>query len=524
MTIFLSGKASSANESSQDLNNNKIKSQSQTGGQLYQQGILPDGKEIKAIVSGDILIEGKKFSCSNCHGRSGMGSVEGQYVVPPITGEILFSPSSSPPKRPAYNEKSLARVLRTGVNPAGRTVDPLMPRYPLSDESIKALSDYLKEMSIGQSIGMDEHTIRFATIVTGEVTPAKKQAVLNVYKAYITKINAQTRLESKRPNRGDKPAIQLASLYREWKLDIWELKGSEADWPSQLEKFYQKRPVFAVIGGISEGSWKSMGRFCEQKRLPCLFPSTILPEENKDDYYTLYFSRGLELEAGLIAQDLNSHSVAGVVQVFCSKVATAAADNLRLNLDKKILVESIRFDCNNPVPEKLLIDTVKKMPGVVTIFWLNRKKINQLKKISLLNEIYVSSTLLKQKYKGLFNSISKTVYSAHPYLLPGKFDSALARFKVWARISHVKTPYPKIQAEAFFACFAVSDTLNHIRRYRLRDYFLEMLDHSQALALYLPFYPNASMGPGQRFLTKGGYLLPVVRGIPQVNKANWLSL
>ncbi len=522
ISISFSGKESSANEASKFLNDLKIKAQ--VGRKLYQQGILPDGRDIQAIVSGDIPVEGEKFSCSNCHGRSGMGSVEGQYVVPPITGEILFISSSSPLERSAYNEKSLARALRSGINPDGRIIDALMPRYPLSDESIKALSDYLKEMSIGQRVGIDKHTIRFATIISKEVPPAKKKAVIDVYNAYISKINAQTRLESKRPNRGNKPEIQLPSLYREWKLDIWQLKGDETDWPSQLENYYKKRPVFAIIGGISEGSWKPVGRFCEQQHLPCLFPSTILPEVREDDYYTMYFSRGVELEAELIAHDLNSNSIPGVVQVFCNAVGLAAANKLRLKLNHKMQQKTIQFDCEKSFPEDALIRILNKMPGAATVFWLKKEKINQLKEISLLNRLYVSSAFLKRQYSGLLASISKIAYSAHPYLLPGKFDSALARFKVWARISHVKTPYPKIQAEAFFTCFAVSDTLNHIRRYRLRDYFLEMLDHSQALALYLPFYPNASMGPGQRFLTKGGYLLPVVRGIPQVNKAKWLSL
>jgi hypothetical protein len=62
-----------------------------------------------------------------------------------------------------------------------------------------------------------------------------------------------------------------------------------------------------------------------------------------------------------------------------------------------------------------------------------------------------------------------------------------------------------------------------MERYRVRDYVLDMLDHAQDLASYLPIYPRATLGPGQRFLTKGGYVLPIVDGNPDTNGAVWIA-
>jgi len=36
-----------------------------------------------------------------------------------------------------------------------------------------------------------------------------------------------------------------------------------------------------------------------------------------------------------------------------------------------------------------------------------------------------------------------------------------------------------------------------------------MLDHSENLYHYLPLYVTPTFGPGQRFVNKGGYILPV---------------
>ena len=87
--------------------------------------------------------------------------------------------------------------------------------------------------------------------------------------------------------------------------------------------------MFALLGGLSGGSWGPIGRFCERHEIPCLFPGTDLPDAGESDFYTLYFSRGLELEADLIANDLAAHPVGTVIQVFCATAPARAAAALR---------------------------------------------------------------------------------------------------------------------------------------------------------------------------------------------------
>ncbi len=62
------------------------------GERLYREGILPDGSAIQAIVAGDVPVDGRMFSCVNCHQRSGLGSVEGSVIAWPVTGNELFQP------------------------------------------------------------------------------------------------------------------------------------------------------------------------------------------------------------------------------------------------------------------------------------------------------------------------------------------------------------------------------------------------------------------------------------------------
>ncbi|KGJ99629.1 c-type cytochrome [Thalassotalea sp. ND16A] len=494
---------------------------------LYRQGILSSGNQMTAIVAGDIAILGKQFNCQSCHGRSGMGAAEGKYVVPSIAGKLLFSGSH---KRPAYDRKTLARVLREGIDSSGRLLDPLMPRFVLPDNDIEELAVYLEGLSAEPMPGLDDKVIRLATVISEDIDIEQRKAVVDVLSTYVKVINRQTRLESQRPNRGTKPEVKLPSLYREWILDIWTLKGDRQSWPAQLRNYYQTQPVFALMSGLTSGSWAPVGRFCENNKIPCLFPSTDLPDAEQNDFYTFHFSKGIKLEAELISEHISSQFVPKVrqegsktIQFYCDAIGARASEFLTSALaQQKLKTENISFDCQEPMPVSKLIAQLKKSPLSDIILWLAREKLNEITQLLPARNIYLSSTLLQRNLLGDFPLAKDSLLVAHPYKLPGKIDSAMRRFKVWAKLHGIKIRYPKLQAEAFFASFATSDALNHVRRYRLRDYLLEMLDHSPGVAVYLPHYPRPSLGPGQRFLTKGGYLLSLINGEPDIINAQWI--
>lgn len=100
----------------------------ENGRRIYQSGILPSGAPLKGTrLGGDV--SGASGACITCHNRSGMGSVEGDLQVSPITGNYLFdtgekavatmdtrSGKAFNQKHAPYTEESLATAIRTGVN------------------------------------------------------------------------------------------------------------------------------------------------------------------------------------------------------------------------------------------------------------------------------------------------------------------------------------------------------------------------------------------------------------------------
>ncbi len=483
------------------------------GERMYRDGVLPTGEPLTAIVAGDVAITGTQFSCESCHGRSGMGASEGDFVVPPVAGQFLFAPSPQP-QRPAYDRDSLAVLLRDGATPSGRVLSPeLMPRYELEDYAIDLLVDFMRNLSAADSPGVDGTTIRFATIVTDDVDADERQAVVGLVRRFGEDINRQTRNDSERWDRGYTPESKLPTVFREWAVDEWLLSGPPSTWVRQLENYYEKAPVFAVVGGVGKGSWQPVNEFCEHNKIPCLYPSTDLPQREDDDFYTVYYSRGLWLEADLIAAHLAEHPVSTVAQVYCSEKLEPVARALEEMLTAAgMQVTSVAVDCD---------ESAKIRGGAeAVVSWLDREGFESLSMEQVPARLYVSSTQLDRDVAGI--SGGETVYAAHPFRLPGKADPARRRFELWAASRDVDIVAPREQAEAFFACLVINDAVKHMGRFRIREFALDMMDHGESMSAYVPLYPRPSFGPGQRFINKGGYILPIVDGTPMPKEATWI--
>jgi len=483
------------------------------GLRMYRDGISPSGKPMTALVAGDVPVVGTQFSCESCHGRSGMGAGEGAYIVPPVAAQFLFVESPQP-KRPAYDIDSLARVLRDGVTPSGRALSPeLMPRYQLTDDDVAALTAYLATLSSGNSPGVDDKVIRFATVVTEDVDSKEREAVLAVLNTFAEVINRQTRRESERWDRGYTPESRLPTVFREWIIEEWTLSGPPESWSEQLESYYQQQPIFAMLGGLGTGSWRPVSDFCEQQEIPCLFPGTDSPLARDGDFYTLYFSRGLVLEADLIAAHLSAQPAKRVIQVYCDPDVALAVTALRHSLAQSgTEEETITHDCREPLPRLATSDET------ATVLWLRNDQLTDLPA----GRKYVSSTLLGSELTAPPLSSQGPVFMAHPFRLPGKIDPAMRRFELWAKTRGIDITAPRQQAQAFFACLALRHALVHMGRFFVGDYMLDTLDHAQNLVAYLPFYPRATLGPGQRFLNKGGYVLPIIDGQLGAENAEWI--
>jgi hypothetical protein len=65
------------------------------------------------------------------------------------------------------------------------------------------------------------------------------------------------------------------------------------------------------------------------------------------------------------------------------------------------------------------------------------------------------------------------------------------------------------------------DGLTHIGQRFYRDYLLETIDHANVAAFSIA-HPRLSLGPGQRLLAKGGYLVRLAAPESSADRAVWM--
>ncbi len=490
------------------------------GRKMYLDGVLPSGELMSAVIQGDIAITGEQVICGTCHRRSGMGSLEGQQVVPAVAGDLLFNPmqlptsqpQSAPILRPAYTRESLKLAIRSGLDANGQLLDPIMPRYPLDDESLDSLIDYLSTLSIEHSPGVDDKEIHFATVISDGVAEVEKKALLDVMREYVKQKNTETRHESSRAEHAPWHKEWMFKPYRKWVLHVWELKGEQTTWGEQLKAYYDEKPVYAVISGAVEGPWEPVHQFCESTQLPCLFPTTDLPVIAENDFYSLYTSRGMALEGEGIASDIKSQIVDldKVIQVYLSgdiKAETAATALETAMRGSGVDIEDL------PLAQDGQVDLSKTHSGKQSVFviWgdkaLLKQVVGAIPSDQFPQRLYLSTTLSGVDGNEIPESIIERTYFIHPQEMPEKLTQLLIRSTGWFRAKRIYSPAAKrIQANAYFALKAAGGALKLTRGYFFRDYFVEKIENMVDNANYTSVYPRISLAPDQRFLSKGYYI------------------
>lgn len=497
------------------------------GKRIYREGLLPSGLPLRGMVQNGVELSGGDAACAKCHRRSGLGGGEGQNTIIPIAGRQLFSrPEVRGSERvralldvdeirAPYTGASLARALREGVDPAGRKLDPLMPRFALSDAEIAPLAAYLKTLSVEPAPGVTDSEIHFATIIAPGVAPQSTRAMLDVLHAFFRDKNGGTRLESRRKAAGTE---QMYRVYRKWVLHEWTLSGSPESWQEQLEARYRQQPVFAVLSGIGAGSWRPVHEFCEQAEIPCVFPNVDYPEIARPGYSTLYFSRGVALEAEVLAKHLADNRQAGhsgrIVQVFRDHAAgRMPAQALRLALQRHGIEEVSDHPVSGETPVSpafwsRLLDEAR--PGVL-VLWLDDDDIGNLhgqgEMPSGMENIYLSGSLIVRPCRVLlFGDWLERMRLVYPFELTERRQQRLSRVKHWLAARKIAPVNERIQSSTYFAATIAGDALSHMGDTFSRDYFIERVEHMTEQSLSSAIYPRLSLGPGQRFASRGSYV------------------
>ncbi|MET0029130.1 MAG: hypothetical protein ABW101_15990 [Candidatus Thiodiazotropha sp.] len=489
------------------------------GKRIYLEGVLSDGTPLSKVVSrnqpdGDV-------ACVRCHRRSGLGGMEGGELVPAITGDYLFrnhlkvvtEPAPRRIKRWAYTENAFKRALQNGIDVMGDPISTAMPRYALAQPDIQALMAYLHTLSHAKSPGIDEQTVHIATVVDRRLPQAEREALIQTASRYVDHENRVIQAQEKRAAFSNRQNNWNVKSFRRWKWHLWELDGDPESWPEQLQTHYEQQPVFLLVGGAVSGPWSPIDRFCEARALPCLFPHTNMPAQGERSYFTFYYSRGLELEANVLVTHLSRKTVRPerILQIAPdNQTGRYATESLDLALAGSTISTETRHFNDIEGLKSIAADALGSHRDLM--LWLNDEELRVFREILGTHpsnaQLYQSSSLLSQPLDPSGGTGEEAITLIHPFTLPwqesdGQSEGFLSKHGI------LDKRYYRLQSETFTAFATLGQVLKRIKHNLVREYFMEQLESLSENLRVTSLYPRFSLGPYQRTVSKGAYILPL---------------
>jgi len=552
------------------------------GRRIYAEGLLSNGQALQATRVNGASLSGRDAACTNCHRASGMGSVEGQVRVPPISQRYLFAQADDlvmanvDGRRgktlnrglEGYDEATLGRLLHEGINPAGRQVSDVMPHFRLQPSELEALRSYLQQLSSQYAPGVSKEVIHFATVITPEVSEQRRSVFKAMLQSALAAKNSST---APRKRHMAAAASFVTQTERRWDVQVWELSGPSDTWAAQLAARYAATPVFALLSGLSDSSWAPMDGFCRSQQLPCWFPTVALPSVGEATY-GLYFSRGVALEAEVLARYLSDAApVQRVVQLVSADNAAAqtAAATLRRALPSKgLALQEVALSADPAQTLSRLRSTLQSAhAGDAVALWLTPQQLQLLEQLKPPKgvQFFASGSLSQDVSWAALPAAWKPVLNAvYPYQLPQERAANLAYLHSWLKLRDIPLVDEPMQSELFFALNLMTDTLQDMLDNLYRDYLLERTEDmlgkresakawqenrdrqtlgrtgraavvseslsgtavpdalnaegAQRRAFGLgesegtTVYPHLTLGPGQRYASRGAYIVRLAPG------------
>jgi hypothetical protein len=268
---------------------------------------------------------------------------------------------------------------------------------------------------------------------------------------------------------------------RKWDLDIWELTGAPDTWSAQLADLYRQKPVFALLSGVSNGTWQPVHDFCEREKVPCWFPTLDAPVVTPAKY-SFYFSGGVALEANVLAQHLlmQQPRAKHVVQIFRDEEAGRAASGALSQAlsGSGIVVEGRVLKSDVSAAQALNLAMDKTGGDAVLMFWLRPDDVLALGQLEPAGaQQYFSGVLAKGERAPLASKWRASSHLIYPYELPDRRAAQLAYFNAWRNLRKIALVDEALQSEVFFALNFMTDTVSDMLENFYRDYLIERAEN-----------------------------------------------
>jgi len=260
------------------------------------------------------------------------------------------------------------------------------------------------------------------------------------------------------------------------------------------------------------GPWDEIGKFCDDKRLPCVFPNTELPTPGENRYgYSIFFNRGVALEAEALAMYLGDSETppARIVQLHGagprgSRPAKALIEAAGYQLEGTD-IETVSYQGADGLSAAL----AKYGDADMLVIWPDdpAAAMDVLARADpTAAQIYLPSASKDAAVAVLPADMIARTRIVWPYDKPDNYHPRKYRVRAWMHSRRLKVTHPRLQLQTYYALTMMQyGLLNSITDFQ-RDYLIEIIEHEAENELNPGTHPELALGPGQRFASKGAFI------------------
>jgi hypothetical protein len=139
------------------------------------------------------------------------------------------------------------------------------------------------------------------------------------------------------------------------------------------------------------------------------------------------------------------------------------------------------------------------------VLWLQDSDLEFLASRRELPPVFLSQSLLPSPSVPRF--AAEGVYLTYPFALPEEFSPESKRVKGWLFSRRVARRHDAVQLNAYFVMSLLDCSLARMVDHFSRDYLIETIEHETETSVNPGVFPRLSLGPGQRFASKGAYVV-----------------
>ena len=472
------------------------------GKQIYLHGTSDSGEDITATVGNEgLTLPASSVPCASCHGRDGLGRREGGVIPPDIRWSELTKVyghvHENGRKHDAFSEVSLARLIRSGRDPAHNQIDSSMPRYAMGKKDMQDLLAYLNFLEHDADPGLEEKRIQIGTLLPLRgPRAAVGQAMAQVLLAQFREINKDggiygRQLELLAIPHGDSPSVTVENL----------------------KSAFTKEGLFAMVGAYTVGVDDEVLEVLRQEGAPLVGPFTLNPGDQFMNPSSFYMYPGFDDQARVLvqlAQDEKGSRVALVAPEgqAMDRVLNAAGEVLPY--DDSGISDPLRYESGRMDGGGMAEALVKKGANAV-LFLGNHAELMALMKA--LDErgqaprIYLLSAFIAQPLYDAPAAFDKRIFLAYPTLSK---DMSMDGRNEYLRLADMHA-LPRDHLQSQIAAFAASKLMIQGLRGAGSTLTREKLVKAiEALYRYdTGVTPPLTYGPNRRVGARGAHVMVV---------------